>query len=252
MSNQCLKHVATYVVTDQNELVVQRKSSGKQVLGGCNFANSVIRMMNSLRLESMDEGAVVLTEGTVLRISPLFATVQGGEAVLLQVVLLKSEGAAGLWSPEKARSRLGKKIFGTRLVPENAGLRRNPAWWMKGAGNCVETISLADAVNPQGWRPCDWQSFITLNEAGVFQRILDQHTPYPSMDELVILGGASSSLLSGLEDMQAHYNHPSMHALRQLSLQPWAPILWRDASILQSREKLEAFLGVTHCKADQL
>jgi hypothetical protein len=64
------QHVATYVVVQSKWSLVCKmrkrtanKPEERRKFGGCEYANNVPRMMNSLRLELMDESALLTLEG---------------------------------------------------------------------------------------------------------------------------------------------------------------------------------------------
>lgn len=87
-----LQHVAIYVVTADEHAIVQasQKKAGRRghvdvykAFGGCKHPNNVFRMINSLRLELLDEGS--LTPDARATWSPLFIY----KDVLLQVVCLE-------------------------------------------------------------------------------------------------------------------------------------------------------------------
>jgi len=99
-------HAAMYVVTTGGKLVVRVKKKRKQAeswtaFGGCDYPNGVLRMLNSLRLELMDEAALNLKRCNVVSFSPL--CIRGD--TLLQVVLVSQSWVeqAGLWCPESVR-----------------------------------------------------------------------------------------------------------------------------------------------------
>ena len=103
-----VKHAAMYVVTTGGKLVVRVKKKKKQAesltaFGGCDYPNSVLRMLNSLRLELMDEAALNLKHRNVVSFSPL--CIRGD--TLLQVVLVPQRWVeqAALWCPESVRAQ---------------------------------------------------------------------------------------------------------------------------------------------------
>jgi len=103
-----VKHVAVYVVTTDWKLVVRVKKKKKQAesltaFGGCDHPTSVLRMLNSLRLELMDEAALILKHRNVVSFSPL--CIRGD--TLLQVVLVPQSWVeqAALWCPESVRAQ---------------------------------------------------------------------------------------------------------------------------------------------------
>ena len=68
MKKSIASHVATYILTDKGNMVVQesavkvsKKAKARvprfQAFGGCNYPNNIVRMINSLRLELMDESS---------------------------------------------------------------------------------------------------------------------------------------------------------------------------------------------------
>ena len=111
-SHKCTVHCAQYYITDEGDMVAQKRGSRQKTLrafGGCNWRSSVVRMINSLRLEAMDEGSIILSHDNFISASPLYLLPlqDGGGAVLLQVVKIKSEWLrrTTLWCPEAARSK---------------------------------------------------------------------------------------------------------------------------------------------------
>eukprot|EP00040_Diaphanoeca_grandis_P013192 m.66758 g.66758 ORF g.66758 m.66758 type:complete len:374 (-) comp23721_c0_seq1:78-1199(-) len=268
MAISTIHHVATYVVTSQGNVLLQRsRKNTHQSLGGCNYPNSLPRMMNSIRLELMDEGSVVLTNDNLIRISPLYALTttysRKPKVVLLQVALVKHESMSDLWSAEKARSRLGEY-----QVPPQAGIQASEK--VKAAGRFVHHVPLTDCVEGTlKWRECDWDSFVALRNTGVFDRIQDMETPYTDGNKLVLLDPppkglnhhhnfmnlalvqkyftpseeSKSTLKANLENMQSLFNHDTMRALREVSVTPWTPILWRDTQFLNSFELLKTFVN---------
>ena len=62
-----LEHVATYVVVLENDTLLcnvlpktKKKQEERATFGGCKHANNLPRMINSLRLELMDEAALLI------------------------------------------------------------------------------------------------------------------------------------------------------------------------------------------------
>jgi hypothetical protein len=148
LCNECVHHVAMYVMTENGDLILQisRSKGTVQAFGGCNYPNNVLRMLNSLRLELMDECGLLLNEENMAGLSPLYAVqIAPDKAVLIQIALVRDaacravpcSGAGAtpvapksskltslgivnfadcslLWSPEKARS-----CFGPTRVPND-------------------------------------------------------------------------------------------------------------------------------------
>jgi hypothetical protein len=119
--------VACYVITDAGHMLVQKKQpslfSSKthvQSFGGCNYPNHVARMMNSLRLELMDECGLLLSENNLIRSSQMIVSPEGNGATLLQVLLVKDEAVNNCWSAEEAR-----RVLGEQEVPPEAGANQN-------------------------------------------------------------------------------------------------------------------------------
>jgi len=102
-----VKHVAVYVVTTEGQVVVRRKkkkqANSLTAFGGCERPHSVLRMLNSLRLELMDEASMILKYSNMAACSPL--CIMGN--ALLQVVLVPQSWVdqAALWCPESVREQ---------------------------------------------------------------------------------------------------------------------------------------------------
>ena len=108
----CLfSHVATYMITTDRQVLVQKCTKKKnkhripqyQAFGGCNSPNNIFRMINSLRLELMDESSFVAEDDQHVVFSPLIVW----KNCLVQVLLLDSEALPSLelWSPESVRNK---------------------------------------------------------------------------------------------------------------------------------------------------
>ena len=107
MAFQVIHHVAAYVIdrSDGTVLLYKKVSKGKkksvshQTCGGCNYPGNFIQRVNSLRLEMMDEFALIPRDCVY---SPL---VLNG-TVLLQIVVVNSIDVKKCWSVESARERV--------------------------------------------------------------------------------------------------------------------------------------------------
>jgi hypothetical protein len=231
-----LWHVACYVVTDAGRLFVQQKSAHwaqsifgqigptrMQSFGGCNFPNSVHRMMNSLRLELMDESGLVLTPENLLRCSPLIVDPGEPQSTLLQVFLVKGHVGKDLWSAETAR-----KVLGRKDVPPEAGMEPDVKPHVRAAGACVKSIDLETAKAAGSWRRCDFESFCALEQIIAQLR----ETEFES-DEMVLCpakAGTPRNVWERLITLRRVFNSDACAPLRVLSQQPWKPMLWDDAS----------------------
>ena len=102
------KHVATYVVVLSKAALLcnvvpktkKKKQEERAAFGGCSSANNLFRMINSLRLELMDEAALLILEGDK---DAYFHDLCVVEESLVQVLVLKDLPATGVFCPEKAR-----------------------------------------------------------------------------------------------------------------------------------------------------
>jgi len=110
--HRILHHVAMYVVTTAGQALVRRKRKSQKrksgsitAFGGCSHPNNVLRMLNSLRLELMDEASMILKHTNMAACSPLCIL----DDVLLQVVLVSQSWVdqAALWCPESVREKHG-------------------------------------------------------------------------------------------------------------------------------------------------
>ena len=67
MGLPALRHVATYVVTTRADMLVlkknvtvkKKKKTAYRSFGGCDYPNSIVRMINSLRIELADESGLI-------------------------------------------------------------------------------------------------------------------------------------------------------------------------------------------------
>jgi hypothetical protein len=215
-----ISHVATYVITESGNVMVQQGRRAVQTFGGCNYANAIPRMMNSLRLELMDEGGLVLSPENLVRCSPLVIAPGTRDCTLLQVCLVKVPPRS-LWSAEKARNRLG------RGVPPEAGLLGDfVAPQIKAAGSCIVALPLETAHKAE-WRSCDKTSLLALKPA-----IARLREGKESPDLLEVLPNPANTpvrLMRRVAALQTHFNSDDLEPLRKLSVLPWCPMLWDEA-----------------------
>ncbi len=247
-----LWQVACYVVTDAGRLFVQQMSphwaqtvfgdttpKRMQSFGGCNFPNGVHRMINSIRLELMDEGGLVLTPENLLRCSPLVVDPGQPQSALLQVFLVKDDAIGPLWSAEVARKRLGKKE-----VPADAGMASHVEPHVRAAGSCVHAIELDKAKTAGSWRRCDLESFCALEQ--IIAQL--QEKGFVS-DEMVLFAakpGTPDNVWKRLVALRTLFNSDACAPLRALSQQPWKPMLWGDATKwfnVKSHQLMQQLLG---------
>lgn len=241
---QEIEHVACYVVTESGKLLVQEKKFnaifGKvpprwQSFGGCNFRNSVLRMLNSLRLELADESAILLTNETLLRSSPLLIRCSS-QPTLLQVFLVKDRVVNSAWSAERARSALGSEV-----VPAEAGLSGNVRDSVRKAGDCVIAVTMEEARSYSHWRSCDLESFNML------QGVIAELQAGPMKPDLLLLprreerSPVDTDTMEKLKRIRDLFN--SMTQLRDFSVSPWVPMLWSEASFWFQQEKIKRFLN---------
>ena len=243
-SLRLIKHVACYVVIERGELLVQRKavnpvarlfgscSTRIQSFGGCDFPNSIYRMINSLRLELLDEAGLVLSNQNLVRASNLHLICNSDDDVtLVQVLLVKDDVVPLLWSAEVARKNLG-----TDLVPPEAGSLQFDAIppLVRQAGQCIETLSLAEPIGKSGWRTCDFESLLQLQDVIASLR----NGECKDALELVVPHSAVSKLrLKQLERLREIFNSNLFSPLRAFSMQPWMPMLWTEAKSQLEDEK---------------
>ena len=231
-----LCHVATYVLTDTNKLIVNRsgmKLSAKiKTAGGCNYPNGVPRMVNSLRLELMDEFGLILTPENMLRISPLYI-LNGprNRSTLLQVVLVREDKLGLLWNPERARSLAKRK----KDVPSDIE-KATPEIINLGSGT-VKKVSLNDVMHSKdSWRRCDWTSLTALDSAGVFSSLLSNETVD---NKVLIITSQSHPTTPLMNNLVEVLNSTSMSPLRDVAMLPWKPIMWADAEPLQTADGIQ-------------
>lgn len=226
---QVIHHVACYVITDAGNLLVQKKKSNSllssqfiiQSFGGCNYPNHVVRMMNSLRLELMDECGLILKEDNLIRSSPLIIIPYG--ATLLQVFMVKDEKVNHCWSAEQAR-----KIMGNERVPPEAGGNEVDEE-VRMIGNCIHKIPLSEVKTSGKWRNCDLESFNHLEST--INRLLEGEM---ESDELVLVENTwrSEDVWNKLLKLKLTFDSPELEEFRKMTRLPWHPILWNDASRL--------------------
>lgn len=188
-------------------------------------------MINSLRLELMDESSILLGPNNLIRMSPLYLyPISTTQSVLLQVILVRSATTTDLWCPEKARAK-------RRGVPLDAVLTGSATEEMKQAGRIIERISLSKIGNDGSkWRKCDWDSFSALRRLGVIDQLMSHagndafSTPDPAENKMTVITQKFSA--KSAFDLAHCVNQPSpsMEAFRMRTVEPWAPILWDDAN----------------------
>lgn len=232
-------HVGVFVVTDKGRILLQKCSpSGDlyQSFGGCNYPRNVLRMMNSLRLELMDEASLLYSqEQGFLRSSPLILS----GSTLLQVLLYDDEvlSCVPLWSPEKAR-----KYFSSKVVPHGCTERSLIPDPVYQAGAYVFLFDLQKALGKM-WRSCDRTAFDS-----VFHIVeqLCEGSPHLS-DAMIVLPPLPGDRTGGygrLTDIASNFN--ACPLLRQASTSCWNPILWKRASeLFEDDSLLEQLLKVT-------
>ena len=152
------KHVATYVIDEQDGTMLLFRAPGKkerpkyQTFGGCDHPSNIIHRINSMRLELMDEMAFIPPPTATF--SPL--VLQG--AALLQVVLVNGiDEKKKCWSPERCRSHLQHVYFAD---PENVTDADRESVKAKQNGS-FERVALTELENIP-WRDCDGHSYRVL------------------------------------------------------------------------------------------
>ena len=225
-----IHHVGVFVVTNGGMLLVQKMKKYVQSFGGCNFANSLVRMVNSLRLELMDESSLLFSSPGFLRASPLVIMPHGRQATVLQVLLYdhKTLASASLWSAEHARKFFRKKVVPHGWTP--AALVPSAVFE---AGRVMQLIELSKArkMDDHQFRKCDRLAFMALSP------IVDELLRGRMSNEAVllprVLGETSDSVMQDLERVVAGINLNEMSDLRAfMTSHPWRPLLWDDARIL--------------------
>jgi hypothetical protein len=240
---QEIEHVASYVLTESGKLCVQEKkahwlfqsamfskasTSRIQSFGGCNYSNSLIRMINSLRLELMDEAAILLNDDTLIRASPLFIRCSS-QPTLLQIFLVKDSCVGSLWSAEQAR-----KVLGSDTVPPDAAMKDSVAELVKEAGRCIISMDLEEAKSHPGWRSCDLQSFRLL------ETFIDELRSGEMKSEMILLPAEQGVKIEKLLRIQALFNASS--SLKEISVAKWFPMLWDDASWWFEKGKIKKLI----------
>eukprot|EP01061_Rhynchopus_euleeides_P042695 TRINITY_DN7447_c0_g1_i1.p1 TRINITY_DN7447_c0_g1~~TRINITY_DN7447_c0_g1_i1.p1 ORF type:complete len:388 (+),score=92.35 TRINITY_DN7447_c0_g1_i1:366-1529(+) len=230
-------HVAAYVITDTGLCVFQQGRRGTmRTAGGCNFPNAVPRMINSMRLELMDELGIILTSDSLIRASPLYLLPEGRKTcTLLQVLLVKEKALGDLWSAEHARRRGHVPQDIEQATPD-----------MRAAGNIVKKLSienaLGEACKKGAWRNCDLISLQELKKARAFKDILAP--PVHPAEDGVPLQVISPTQKGGTQPSKAMYlladvfNSPPLLPLRLAAQAPWKPILWDCAKPLNTVESI--------------
>eukprot|EP00760_Papus_ankaliazontas_P028033 PhM_4_TR3492/c0_g1_i2/m.96859 len=271
-------HVAAYVVTLQGEIIVQGCRS-VQAFGGCRTANSIFRMVNSLRLELMDESSLLTTEAAFVRASPLYCL---GD-VLVQVFVYdrtkigdgtKESVRRTLFSPERSRTSCRERgLFSYDIVlrakvfndteAQSIVRDRVPA-----AGRHVYTLELSTA-HAAKWRSCDRTVFDALLSGGHIDAaitgtrecVADADVGLIPLSPRVSVTSSACTWLreysqwltgaSGGGPREASVArvlelvnlHDDLACLRRVVREPWYPLLWTDAAkYLQSFSALKCFV----------
>ena len=239
------KHVGVFVVTTAGRLLVQRIKKGVQAFGGCNYDNSILRMMNSLRLELMDECSLTFGSPGFVRASPLMLLCTAKDCTLLQVLLWDDATIAilkdrVLWSAEHSR-----KFFQKNTVPHGwCNIDEIPQAVHYAGQKCLEFRHLNQA---ESWRThfrkCDW---IALQAVQPWIAALQQG-PVDDAIQLLVASGTdvaekkTAARLDALRHLQNSFN--ALPRLRSLSVGHWDPLLWKQAEILEERAAQRIWLG---------
>jgi len=162
----------------------------RTTFGWCNYANHLPRMMNSLRLELMDESALLTLEGEKDAYYHHVCVV--GEC-LVQVLVLKELPATGAFCSEKAREIKKKRCLCRRTCPplplivqsvrekfykliENLPQARKAQPTLVAAGTQVYTVTECPlgAVNHEEWkfRESDRITCTALVKSGDFYKAM--------------------------------------------------------------------------------
>eukprot|EP00759_Apiculatamorpha_spiralis_P025710 PhF_6_TR29086/c0_g1_i3/m.42412 len=226
--SRCLSHVAAYVVTTKGNVLTQGVRAMKG-FGGCRHPNTVIRMMNSLRLELMDESSLLTTHPAFLRASKLYIH----DDVLCQIFLFDEDilDIKSLYSPESARSAKGGAEFPPDCVLKDINFTKHTH--APPNAKMFQYIALNQSVK---WRQCDGKSFAALNALGAFEGLLrgSSATVDDGEDDtdsfLVIAPGSTGAASSHTEELAQLFNVPEMKYFRRFTRMPWVPVLWKCAT----------------------
>jgi len=209
-------HVVMYIVTNKNNIFLQKNDNNEyQTFGGCNFPNNIFRMINSLRLELMDESSILLSNDIVINISSLFII----DKCLIQVVYVKDD-LYNLWNPEKAREKLG-----IIKVPDNIVLNKHNITKISLSGNNIYKLSFNDIYKIK-WRNCDFYSLQIL----IKNNILININNLKFSNKKFFL--SNNNINNNIIDFLYIYNYLLDDEIRNIALKNWYPILWTTASNL--------------------
>jgi hypothetical protein len=188
--------------------------------GGSNGSKYIFQIINSSRLELMDESSLVPKETDRCAWSPLCVL----NNVLLQVIRVPDVDPDSLWIPEDIRSKMlfvdDHVDIAERFVPQHSCV------------NCsrLESVSLAQASGLLfgDWRDCDGKSFAALKL--VVDSMLT--TEYIVEDDVLLLG--QGHVQDEMRQLVEALNTHLFAELRSIARKCWKPLLWTTAVALQS------------------
>ena len=236
------KHVATYMITIDGRVVVQKKSVKRnrrrvpkyQAFGGCNNPSNIFRMINSLRLELMDESSFVAQDDQNVVFSPLCVW----QDVLVQVLLVDSEKLPSfrLWSPESVRSH-GIYVNHDPSIA-SAQLGRDIKRSVEIAPVSIDHMR---GLGYADWREADGLCFDALTD--VMNNML-RGMDYD--DDVILLGEETVSPFAAIRGFLPSFNKsPLLKGLRRRTRECWRPMLWQEATALQNLQFAKILLEKT-------
>ncbi len=254
MTTKAFNHVATYVVCVSEDCLLvnvtpksRKKSETRQVFGGCNAAQCLPRMINSLRLELMDEASLIFPEKTLEQSAAASsASVQGHaqhsapreevffsdlyvmETCLVQIVVLPCMPEVVLFSAEKARWSLD-------LLQDLQQARKVQPELVERAARHRVTQWPLDRVRSEMWkfRDVDRQTFQVLEQNNLIatnMHLACEHFASPQQQ-----GHAQLQFLVGTVEQREYVRLVNQIAGRVLSAarDRWSPLMWQEARCLE-------------------
>ena len=242
-----LEHVATYVVVLENDTLLcnvlpktKKKQEERATFGGCNHANNLPRMINSLRLELMDEAALVILEGDE---DAYFHDLCVVGDCLVQVVVLKELPATGLFCPEKARQN---DEFCKMMDNLHEARTAQPTLVAAAAKEFAVTECPLVDVKPEErkFRECDWITWTALESGGHIANAMQAAQTY--FDTGVHQQGQAQLFCHEpgpfVRCRDELMRLPGFVALLEAAKSPWSPLLWSEAKCLEDYKLFECLL----------
>ncbi len=255
MTTKSLHHVATYVLCVAEDCLLvnvtpksRKRAERRQVFGGCNSPQCLPRMINSLRLELVDEGGLMFPQKTSQQSAAASsATLQGhaqqsapAESVffsdlfvvkecLVQIVVLPCMPAVGLFSPEKARQ--------TEYLLEDLEQARKaqPELVARTAAAYTVTQWPLASVRKELWkfRDADRETFEALEYNGLIAA--NMQTACEHFAGTKQQGHAQLHFLVGSDEQCTFVQQANHVGARVLSAakEPWSPLMWQEARCLE-------------------